>query len=141
MKSRGLKRHTFFIVFLIPVTWYLILQLFGDNQFALNSLEPVPDGCTRYTAITVVAREDSLSVVETNYMNRVIYAAEKRKAILKYESSEYFSCINQIDTDLVLVNDEGLWGAYSLSRKGVDQLLTELDILTLQQSYGEGTTR
>lgn len=126
---------------MIPVVWYLILQLFGDNRFALDSLEIIPNGCTIHDGITVISRDDSLSIVETNYMNRVVYAVDKRKADLKYENSEYFQCINQNDADLVLVNEKGLWGAYSLSRKGVDQLLTELDILTLQQSYGEGTSR
>lgn len=74
-------------------------------------------------------------------MNRVIYAAEKRKANLLYESQTIFDCLNQSEADLVLVNEEGIWGSYELSREGVDQLLTELDILTLQQSYGKGTVR
>ena len=74
-------------------------------------------------------------------MNRVIYASSKRKASLLYKSQSFFDCINQSDADLVLVNEKGLWGGYELSREGVDQLLTELDILTLQQQYGEGVSR
>ena len=74
-------------------------------------------------------------------MNRVVFAAEKRKANLVYGSRSYFDCVNQTDADLVLVNEKGLWGAYRLSRDGVDQLLTELDILALQQTYGKGTSR
>lgn len=74
-------------------------------------------------------------------MNRVIYAADKRKANMIYESPSFFNCINQSDADFVLVNNEGIWGSYQLSREGVDQLLTELDILMLQQTYGKGTKR
>ena len=141
MKGKGLKRIIIFVVFLIPVAWYLILQLFGDNRFALKLIDSIPESCESYTEITIVSRDDSLSVVETNYMNRVVYAADKRKATLIYKSQPFFDCINQSDTDLVLVNKEGLWGSYELSREGVDQLLTELDILTLQQQYGKGTSR
>ncbi len=141
MKGKGLKRLIIFVVFLIPVGWYLILQLFGDNRFSLSLLNELPAECQQYNEITVVSVNDSLSVVETNYMNRVIYAANKRKANLVYEDQAFFDCIDQSEVDLVLINGKGLWGAYKLSREGVDQLLTELDILSLQQSYGKGTVR
>ena len=121
--------------------WYLLLQLFGDNRFSLTQVSEIPSDCLQFNVISVVSIDDSLSIVETNYMNRVVYAADKRKANLIYESQSFFDCINQSDADLVLVNEEGLWGAYQLSREGVDQLLTELDILTLQQTYGEGASR
>ncbi len=141
MRSKGLKRLLVFIVFLIPVTWYLILQLFGSNNFSLSLKSEIDEACTRYTTISIVSKSDSLSLVETNYINRVIYAAKKRSADLIYEDQFYFDCINQSDADLVLVNEDGLWGGYELSRDGVDQLLTELDILTLQKTYGKGTSR
>jgi len=101
----------------------------------------VPDGCRQFVEITVVSQSGSLSLVETNYMNRVIYAVDKRNINLSYEPVSFFDCINQSGSDLVLVNEEGLWGAYNLTREGVDRLLTELDILTLQQSYDKGTSR
>ena len=74
-------------------------------------------------------------------MNRVTYGVDKRNAMLLTESDTFFNCINQSEADLVLINEEGLWGSYELTRDGVDQLLTELDILVLQQSYGKGTHR
>lgn len=104
-------------------------------------MSQVPESCQQFEAITVVSKSDSLSLVETNYMNRVIYAVDKRKASLQYETDSFFDCIDQSEADLVLVSKEGLWGGYHLTREGVDQLLTELDILTLQQSYGKGTSR
>lgn len=126
---------------MIPVLWYLFLQLFGSNSFSLTLVSDIPLVCETYQKITVVSKSDSLSIVETNYMNRVIYAVDKRKATLVYTSSDFFDCIKQSDADLVLVNEKGIWGTYVLSRDGVDQLLTELDILTLQQTYGKGTNR
>ncbi|MEO9999725.1 hypothetical protein [Ekhidna sp.] len=128
-------------MFFIPVVWYLFLQLFGSNNFSLTLLDDVASGCDVYEEITVVSKNDSLTIVETNYMNRVVYAVDKRKVTLIYVPSSYFDCIDQPNVDLVLVNKEGIWGTYALSREGVDQLLTELDILSLQQSYGKGTSR
>ncbi len=103
--------------------------------------QELPKECGKYTAITIVSISDSLSLVETNYMNRVKFGAEKRKANLVYQNSDFFNCIDELESDLALVNEKGLWGTYQLSRDGVDQLLTELDILTLQQNYGKGTSR
>ena len=74
-------------------------------------------------------------------MNRITYGVDKRNATLLTKSDTFFNCINQSAADLVLINEEGLWGSYELTRDGVDQLLTELDILVLQQSYGKGTHR
>ena len=129
------------MLFLIPVLWYLFLQLFGSNNFSLALPSDVPPECESYQEITIVSKNDSLSVVETNYMNRVIYAVEKREVELVYTSPDFFSCINQAGSDLALVSEESVWSVYELSRDGVDQLLTELDILLLQQTYGKGTDR
>ncbi|MEP1032169.1 hypothetical protein [Ekhidna sp.] len=104
-------------------------------------MSDIPQQCQQYSTISVVSKSDSLSIIETNYLNRVIFATDKRKATLLYESQSFFDCVGQSDADLVLANEKGIWGSYELSRDGVDQLLTELDILTLQQTYGKGTIR
>lgn len=84
---------------------------------------------------------DSVSLTKQNYLDRVVYAVENKKVPLAKKDQDFFECINQSESDLVLISEEGLWGAYDLSREGVDQLLTELDILLLQKTYGEGTYR
>ncbi|MEQ8904086.1 hypothetical protein [Ekhidna sp.] len=141
MKSKGLKRLIIFIVFLIPVAWYLILQLFGTNNFSLSLKQELSNECGAYNEITIVSISDTLTVVETNYMNRVKFGAEKRSAILSYKDQSFFDCIGTPEADLALVSEKGLWGTYQFSRDGVDELLTELDILKLQQTYGKGTSR
>lgn len=125
---------------MIPVTWYLILQLFGSNNFSLQLLDPITD-CEQVSAITVVLKTDSVSQVKQNYLDRVKYGVEKRSSNLRIKDEKFFECINQIESDIVLISEEGLWGGYSLTRDGVDQLLTELDILILQKSYGKGVER
>ncbi|WP_425391723.1 hypothetical protein [Ekhidna sp.] len=101
----------------------------------------IPKDCQGYDDITVLSKSDSLSTVETNYMNRVVYATEKREVSLIYIDENYFDCINQSGVDLVLINRKGVWGGYNLNREDVDRLITELDILKLQESYGKGTRR
>lgn len=99
------------------------------------------EGCESFSEIVVITRNDSLSVTDSNYMNRVIYGCNQRDIDLKKRDENFFECINHFEADLVLISDEGLWGSYELSRSGVDQLLTEIDILIIQKSYGKGTKR
>ncbi len=138
--KKGLARLIFLVVFLIPVCWYLFLQLFGSNNFSLE-LSYAIDGCDDVTEVLILRRSDSVSIAKQNYMDRVSYAANKRSIQFLKKDQKFFDCINQSSSDLVLVDDEGLWGSYELSREGVDVLLTELDILLLQKSYGKGTYR
>ncbi|MFK7953032.1 MAG: hypothetical protein AB8B73_09315 [Ekhidna sp.] len=138
---KGPKRIAFFIIFLIPVAWYLFIQLFGNNNFALELQSSISEDCSDFKEIVVVTTLDSLTLTESNYMNRVVYGANKRKVNLEKKEQSFFDCINHSESDLVLLSDAGLWGVYELSRAGVDQLLTEIDILVIQESYGKGTKR
>ncbi|MEQ9403717.1 MAG: hypothetical protein RIM99_09045 [Cyclobacteriaceae bacterium] len=137
--NRGLKRLAFFVVFLIPVGWYLFLQLFGSNTFALKEVISIPESCKQFSVITVVYTADSLSAAELNHFNRVSYRTSK-KDIPLIADSQYLNC-TQLDTKLLLVDQSGVWGYYEMSREGVDRLLTELDILIIQKSYDKGTNR
>lgn len=89
----------------------------------------------------MIRASDSISLTKTNYLQRVEYATKKKSILFQQKEKDFFQCINQSDADLVLINEKGLWGGYELTREGVDLLLTELDILILQESYGEGAYR
>ena len=134
------KRITFFVVFLIPVVWYLFLQLFGSNNFSLELLEPL-DNCSQGPELKILRRDLSLSLAKQNYLDRVQYGAESRKIEVAVFDESFDDCTNQNLLDLVLVDERGLWGTYDLSRDGVERLLTELDILVLQKQYGKGSYR
>lgn len=125
---------------MIPVTWYLILQLFGSNNFSLDLVDDIID-CDQFKQVTIILRTDSVSIARQNYLDRVRFGAEKRDIKIIIKEKDFFNCINQSEADLVLVSGQGLWGGYTLTRDGVDQLLTELDILLIQQSYGKGAKR
>ena len=86
-------------------------------------------------------KQDSISISKQNYLDRVTYATQKKSIELITKDQLFFECINQTEVDLVLIDERGLWGGYSLSRDGVDLLLTELDILLLQKTYGKSAER
>ena len=111
------------------------------TTFILISVPFALNDCVNVKEITVGISSDSLTLAEKNYFQRVEFAVNKKSINLQRLDQETFDCINQNDADLVLLSKEGLWGGYELSREGVDLLLTELDILILQNSYGEGTYR
>jgi len=100
----------------------------------------IKDGCTQFTEISILYTSDSLSASQINYLNRITYRTSEKNIPLIVELDLFFDCA-EIEEDLALVNNEGIWGTYELSREGVDQLLTELDILIIQKSYGEGISR
>ena len=138
--NKGIARLIFIVVFLIPVAWYLILQLFGDNKFSLTPIGSLND-CVESAEVQIIRSSDAVSIAEKNYLDRVLYYANKRSIEVLQKDDFFFQCVNQSDADLVLINEAGVWGAYALSREGVDLLITELDILILQQTYGEGAER
>lgn len=140
-QAKGLKRLAFFIIFLIPVAWYLFIQTFGSNTFVLELQSSIDEDCGNNQGIIVVSKMDSLNLTESNYMNRVTFGANKRKIVFEKRDKNFFNCVDQSDADLVLISEEGLWGSYDLTRAGVDQLLTEIDILIIQKSYGKGARR
>lgn len=138
--SKGLARLLFVIVFLVPVVWYLFLQLFGDNKFSLQVLRPTDEACT-VNHLCIIKNLDSLSTVQESYFQRVSFGANERGVTIVTDKKLIQNCINQSQSNLVLLSKSGIWGEYDLSREGVDRLMTELDILLIQESYGKDVSR
>lgn len=103
-------------------------------------MERIPENCQQFKEISVIYRTASVAIHQQNYFDRVRYQVTNSKAYFLPDTTTFFSCLQNED-DLLLVNKEGLWGAYKMDREGVDQLLTELDILLIQNSYGKGVDR
>jgi len=101
----------------------------------------ISSACGDFESVVVLTKTDLISVSKQNYLDRVRFATEKKSVLLASENAEFFECVNEIEADLILVDERGLWGSYALTRDGVDQLLTELDILILEKSYGKGAER
>ncbi len=97
--------------------------------------------CGNFTEITVIQRINSYGAVQINQINRLVQKASAKNIAIVDQEDSFFTCIGYEDAELVLVNADGIWGEYKLSRDEVDRLLTELDILILQKSYGQGVSR
>ncbi len=135
--KKGLARLIFLIVFLLPVAWYIFLQGFGNNTFKLEVAQSIDNNCGIFTKIMVIRKDDSISIAKKNYLDRVVFGCNKRSIRIEIKNQDFFVCINQSGADMVIIDESGLWGQYELSREGVDLLLTELDVLLLQKSYGK----
>lgn len=127
----------FLIVFGLPVGWYLILQVFGENRFDLPELELLDSKCID------VPGQAYLAIDSAHFLNN---RTEWRRI------KKHFKAIKQ--TDVTIVNNlpcnekEGLFfvdengvlrGEYFISREETDRLLTEVDIYlhNLKRERGE----
>ncbi|MEP5611054.1 MAG: hypothetical protein ABJP45_02335 [Cyclobacteriaceae bacterium] len=98
-----------------------------------------PSECGSFEELSILYTSDSLNVSQVNHLNRVIYQTSSKNIPLTNNQS-FFDCA-EITENLVLVDNEGIWGTYALDRDGVDVLLTELDVLIIQKAYGKGVSR
>ncbi|MEP1094645.1 MAG: hypothetical protein ABJG78_06015 [Cyclobacteriaceae bacterium] len=121
------------------MTWYFFLQIFGSNKFAIELKSSVPTDCGSFEELSILYSYDSLNASQVNHLNRVTYRTSAKNIPLSNDPL-FFECTGIVE-NLVLVDREGIWGMYALDRDGVDILLTELDILIVQKSYGKGVSR
>ncbi len=118
----------FVIVFGLPVAWYLILQIFGENKFDLPKLGTIQNGCISKNAPATLILEARVTKA-VNEWNRL-------NAFLEHSNSgeiEMFmadSC--NISSSAVLVESSGeVRGEYGFTREEVDRMITEMDIYLL----------
>lgn len=104
-------------------------------------MKPIAEACNGPQFISIVVKSDSLSTLELNYWNKVKSISGKRRVSLLRKGAIFFDCINQSGDDIVLIDEEGIWGVYALNREDTDLLASELGILKLQKTYGEGSSR
>lgn len=128
------------VVFLIPVVWYLFLQLFGSNKFELVAISSVDEQCAQFESLTVSHRAINFDPAQQSHFNRVQFKTKAKKVSLVADTLGMFNCLS-ISEVLLLTEGSNVWGAYDLDREGVDRLLTEMDIVLLQKTYGEGVSR
>ncbi|MEO9475583.1 MAG: hypothetical protein ABJG41_08610 [Cyclobacteriaceae bacterium] len=116
----------FLIVFGLPVSWYLILQIFGENKFDLPVLEQLNEEC--------------VLINDTGYLqiDTARFAAHKTEwKKIKNQMSKVSPDLLQIvyddrcmeGYDMAIVDEKGqLRGAFGINREDTDRLLTEIDI-------------
>lgn len=113
----------FVVVFGLPVAWYLFLQTFGENQFALPKIARWDQHCIELAQPSLVIREGAFQSYP-NQWKRVEIALKKSGV---FSLKEVKTC--DLDHDLYLVDQEGwIRGTFMVNREEVDRLLAEIDI-------------
>ncbi|RED96239.1 hypothetical protein [Marinoscillum furvescens] len=136
MKRKALVVLFFIVVFGLPVCWYLFLQAFGENKFALPVLSTYESTCDSLSFDKAGLLVDA-DLAKT-YPNEFARIDER----LNQESNLQLvltSC--EMADDMMLVDHENqVRGIYDLNREEVDRLLAEIDIylMNLNHSKREG---
>lgn len=126
MKKKVLVILFFIVVFGFPVSWYLFLQAFGENQFALPKIEQWDDQCFEVSTPTLLIQAGSFDEFPNQWKR--IQTRMDQQALISVQEVE--GC--EIIFDMYLVDETG-WvrGQFETSRKETDRLLAEIDILIL----------
>jgi len=116
------------IVFGLPISWYLFLQAFGQNQFQLSPVGMVDEICelasgTLYILDTSVIDDEKLQL-----QRLVVQFTDNEWPYHYYSSSEVcFGVFNKFPLILVGDNRE-IIGNYKLSIEEVDRVIVEFDL-------------
>lgn len=116
------------IVFGLPISWYLFLQAFGQNQFQLSPVGMVGETCdlasgTLYILDTLVSGDEKLQL-----QRLVVQFTDNEWPYHYYSSSEVcFGDYNKFPLIFVGDNRE-IIGNYKLSIEEIDRIIVEFDL-------------
>lgn len=139
MNQRKIVVIAFFVVvFGLPVGWYLFLQAFGENQFALPVLEAAEFACEEESKTYAIVRLDSvIGRIKPNERQRVIKKLMDIGEVKLVEGNKD-SC--KWKYEMTLIDHEGMIrGIYDLKREEVDRFMAEVDIYVLNYRNGTST--
>ena len=123
-----LKFSILSIVFGLPISWYLFLQAFGQNQFQLSPVGMVDEICELASG-TLYILDTSVIDDEKLHLQRLLKQfADNEWPIHYYSSSE--ACFGDFNKfPLIFVGDNReIMGNYKLSIEEVDRVIVEFDL-------------
>lgn len=125
----------FIVVFGLPVLWYFILQIFGENKFDLPKLERINNSCISQQANATLLIDSASIEGRINDWNRLkskMSQVDSKAIDLKVNSS-----CNMNYSALLVERDGEVRGQYSFTREEVDRVITEIDIYLLNLKKSE----
>ena len=129
MKRKLLVILFFVVVFGLPIIWYFILQIFGENKFDLPKLGSLNNGCISQEANATLLVDSASIEGRINDWNRL---KSKMSQVDTSAVDMQLRSLCDINYAAVLVERDGeVRGQYSFTREEVDRLITEVDIYLL----------
>ena len=124
-----LKFFILILVFGLPVSWYLFLQAFGQNQFQLSPVGNVNETCNLKSASLYILDTCVVDDEKLQLQRLMIQLKDNDWSYDFYTSQE--DCFGEFNTyPLILVGDNReIIGYYELSIEEVDRVLVEFDLL------------
>ena len=125
MNKRYLKGLLLALLFGIPLGWYLFLQVFGTNQFELESLGIIDSSCLPSLPAVVLLRTPT-SIAEQNQVARL----EQNPFTVDYfmQGQSFIACFDR-EYDIVFVDKKAeMRGVYELNMVDIDRLITEVEL-------------
>ncbi len=133
MNRKGLKVAILVVAFGIPVSWYLFLQIFGENKFRLDVIEQLDDACLQQVNQIVYLPEFSDPEQEEE-LNRLFDYAVSRKVTATVDTE----CLNRFRKPILLIDSlKRLRGSYDMTIVEIDRAIVEIDLLLKLQQDDE----
>jgi hypothetical protein len=129
MKKRIVVVLFFIVVFGLPIFWYLVLQIFGENKFDLPKLGLIDSTCVERDNVATLLIDSSAINNHINELNRLLEQfVDIDSNDLKMSYS--INCLN--NSEALLIDHLGvIRGEYLITREEMDRMLTEMDIYLL----------
>ena len=135
--SRGRKVAFLTVIFGVPVAWYLILQFFGSNEFALDPIRELQESCRPESASILILRNSGTTNAE-NALNRIKQNSYTSSLVL--EELQFEEDCDFGSYDAVFVDDGGqVLGEYRFNVEDMDRLITEVELYySIREENGTG---
>ncbi|MEQ8471022.1 MAG: hypothetical protein RIC35_07550 [Marinoscillum sp.] len=136
-KKKVLVVAFFLVVFGMPLAWYLFLQMFGENQFALPEYGRYTSTCELPLNSAVVLLDEKAAERQPNERQRVINRLMELGEV-QFIETNMDSCKLSYEMNLV-DHDKVIRGVYDFNREEVDRFMAEVDIYILNYQNGTST--
>lgn len=133
---KALFRFVLLILF-IPVGLLLVLHFFGENRMEIPNLG-VFENCGLPNKLTIIQTGESENNLERNQLLRINKKLSSKNMEMDVTPR---NCLGDTLAILLFDKKHQLRGSYYLEQSDINRLFAELDILIMNDSYGEGVSR
>jgi hypothetical protein len=133
---KALFRFVLLILF-IPVGLLLVLHFFGKNRMEVPNMGLIED-CDLPNQLVIIQSGIPENNLQKNQLLRINKNLSFKGLVLNTETR---SCMGDTISILLIDKEHQLRGAYYLDQAEINRFFAELDILLMNESYGEGVSR